>query len=796
MDDVEFDHYQHSPLTEPDGLRIIVLHPSPSITSPITCDLIHSTLHHYDDSIIDHYTALSYDLEYPIWGSATDKRTILVNGKPLSITATLDSALRHIRDPKQEVQVWADGICINQHNVDDKNHQVRMMGLIYEIARHTVIYLGEATTETDTLFEKLTTHIPTSGRSGFLANVRYSSENAYFDGQRSGGVPADLPYLQSLARNHVLNRPWFTRVWILQELVLSGDPWVQIGTHRLRWIAFTELMLRGIDHPDLLPSEEGLVRRRLVDMQALHLALEAGHGVFDPRDMLHAHLGMVERDERKKFTSLPIVDPLYMRGKEKRDSLIHIDYNKSVPKIYTDLALYLLRCQRGFGFLSHVEDIALEERDPRLPSWVPDWTIAQTSVDARSHFTEHFEMPGFDLAHIVLGEQTVLGCIGDFVGIIEVVIDDFPPMSEIEMICQKIKDITFSVEGSEPATYSDYSDDEGIAASSSNGSDDDSQPTNEQLVQVGDDFLPVLKDIEDLPPRFLQHVVPYLRRRIRMIMREPDIQHLSPEEPYTAWWRYVRWYEKDDENDDSDFEEGTLAPSQRERLIGQVLLALTDYHSSSFFAGKKLAIIKPWQISLVPRWAKAGDFICKFNDNRSLPYAVRKIEPSKISLALDEEMIRFFTDNKVAAREKYVEYSKEGEIIWKKDSLDDQKILNLGILINVWPEYLNESAELHAEGRQHWWNHFYEYGEDNYQLDPELKRKLDELSSKVIQTTNIASEEEVLLQQTDTSEVGHFHLIGECIIDEKSTFRELEGDGDFQPQKYKDKKKQHIIALH
>ncbi|CZR64323.1 uncharacterized protein PAC_14221 [Phialocephala subalpina] len=239
-------------------------------------------------------------------------------------------------------------------------------------------------------------------------------------------------------------------------------------------------------------------------------------------------------------------------------------------------------------------------------------------------------MPGFDLMHIVLGEPKVLGCIGDFVGVIEVVRDELPPMSKIEEICQKIKDITFLAEGTEPATYSDYGDDDAVAGSSDD-SDDDSQPTNDQLAQalgilyehlqawIGGDYLPVFKDIDDLPHGLLRDVVPYLKRRIQMIMGEPDIRC-----------------------------------SEHRRDLTRSTLG------------------KGWRF-----W----------------------FESSNAAPNLDEDMIRFFTSNKIAAREEYVEYSKEGEITWKKDSLDDQKILKLGILINIWPEYLNDSETLHKEGR-------------------------------------------------------------------------------------------------
>jgi len=46
----------------------------------------------------------------------------------------------------------------------------------------------------------------------------------------------------------ILTRPWFTRTWVLQELVLSQDPWIQIGSTRIRWDRFCVPVLSG-NHP-------------------------------------------------------------------------------------------------------------------------------------------------------------------------------------------------------------------------------------------------------------------------------------------------------------------------------------------------------------------------------------------------------------------------------------------------------------------------------------------------------------------------------------------------------------------
>lgn len=66
----------------------------------------------------------------------------MIDGDRLDITALLDSALRHLRDPESSLKVWADGICINQTDIDDRNSQIMIMGKIYGFSKHTIIFLG------------------------------------------------------------------------------------------------------------------------------------------------------------------------------------------------------------------------------------------------------------------------------------------------------------------------------------------------------------------------------------------------------------------------------------------------------------------------------------------------------------------------------------------------------------------------------------------------------------------------------------------------------------------------------
>jgi hypothetical protein len=46
--------------------------------------------------------------------------------------------------------LWVDAICINQHNNQEKSHQVSMMGEIYKRDTQVLAWLGEASTKNGT----------------------------------------------------------------------------------------------------------------------------------------------------------------------------------------------------------------------------------------------------------------------------------------------------------------------------------------------------------------------------------------------------------------------------------------------------------------------------------------------------------------------------------------------------------------------------------------------------------------------------------------------------------------------
>ena len=125
------DIYQYSELTGKDAIRLIYVQPCSNLEAGVQCSLKDATLAEYRHDISDHYIAVSY-----VWGDQSITRSITVDGKLLKITASLDLALRHIRDHRRVLRVWADGVCINQKDTHERNQQVRRMGDIFNCAAY------------------------------------------------------------------------------------------------------------------------------------------------------------------------------------------------------------------------------------------------------------------------------------------------------------------------------------------------------------------------------------------------------------------------------------------------------------------------------------------------------------------------------------------------------------------------------------------------------------------------------------------------------------------------------------
>ncbi|KAK5732197.1 hypothetical protein LTR17_010774 [Elasticomyces elasticus] len=114
-------------------IRLLYINSSPCCSeAAICCDLYKVSLDDDPD-----YAALSY-----CWGNAKNTVEICLAGRTTLVTRNLASALRRLRDMPQE-SFWADAICVNQADLDERGQQVRLMMDIYSSAAMVYSYLND-----------------------------------------------------------------------------------------------------------------------------------------------------------------------------------------------------------------------------------------------------------------------------------------------------------------------------------------------------------------------------------------------------------------------------------------------------------------------------------------------------------------------------------------------------------------------------------------------------------------------------------------------------------------------------
>jgi len=422
------------------SFRLFLIQPSSDISAPLVGKLDTTALRAYDESISDHYIALSY-----VWGDQSDRRTAFINGQLLDITASLDSALRHIRDQEKKLKIWADGICINQMDIEERNIQVQQMGLIYQLARHTIIYLGESTPASAALLDALnssSTTLETHG-SGYMANVAHvfnHDSDLQTNSNRNHSEDVQLFDSDLIAQEW----PWFSRIWVLQELLLSLDPWVQIGLQRHRWDVFINMLhlcsqsghiQEGLLHASAMMKFRNTLtpslwqRQVSSDMNCATRLLEILHsrrglGVTDPRDMIYGHLGVLG----------------FRSPDSELEKIVRVDYNQSVSALFSQVTVYMISARFDFDILSHVADIPLENRTD-FPTWVPDWTSQNFSRKGVARLEDHASSRkhiGRFCISLSLGDSQVLGTFGRYVGKISTVLDSRPPKMDLNAIIETL----------------------------------------------------------------------------------------------------------------------------------------------------------------------------------------------------------------------------------------------------------------------------------------------------------------------------------------------------------------------
>lgn len=125
------ESYQYHPIVAENTVRILTLYPGEK-DDDLAGEL---ELVNLDEN--PKYEAISY-----VWGDPTRCFKMTCNGKILWLTQSLGDGLKRIRHEHHPRRLWADQICINQENAEERGQQVKMMNLIYKSTAKVLVWLG------------------------------------------------------------------------------------------------------------------------------------------------------------------------------------------------------------------------------------------------------------------------------------------------------------------------------------------------------------------------------------------------------------------------------------------------------------------------------------------------------------------------------------------------------------------------------------------------------------------------------------------------------------------------------
>ncbi|KAH8651238.1 heterokaryon incompatibility protein-domain-containing protein [Xylariales sp. PMI_506] len=340
--------YQYKPLSPGTQTRIIELYPSAAYNGPLHC-----TLRDIDVDADPFFDALSYT-----WGQTVFTETLIVDkSSSIRITPNLRDALLRFRRRVGLRRLWVDALCINQADEEEKSAQIPFISRIYGRASSVLVWLGTYRLASESLIQ-----IDLCARTGLEEQ----------DPQEV------LQHLEAL-----LQLPWFSRRWVIQEVVLNPNVTLYCGQASMAWIRFLQLMReiasyqRAIGRLYVIQTMASLWRSHCINDSNIPsgpsarimdlLSSFSSQQCADDRDRIYALAGLASD------VTLIHVDT---DSKDRDQVLIQVDYTLPVDQFYISFAVDNFEALGGLQYI--LQHCNMRSNGTFLGSqcsWVPDWRL-------------------------------------------------------------------------------------------------------------------------------------------------------------------------------------------------------------------------------------------------------------------------------------------------------------------------------------------------------------------------------------------------------------------------------------
>lgn len=336
------------------AIRILHLEPAESEGAPIVGRLVHGSY------VSSSYTAVSY-----VWGDPTPKHEITINGQSLLIASNIFQILKWLREPTHTLALWVDAICINQADTTERSTQVQGMAKVYGSADRVIACLGSKTPNFDL-------------GSSFLRQLSQVS----FD-QALGETldPNNLPALE--AALSLLDKPYWTRLWILQEIAVNKILCLRFENDARSELALEDLMrifaICNTLNASAQPSTFNESIFRSLSLVAFRLSPIATASSFFPFTVDELQPLLYTQMWEGPMTTDPL-DCVYGLFGLFAEAPFPVDYNLSPKQLYLKVIQFVQERTGNLDFLSLAWGNYLERRRTRfenkfqLPRWGVDFS--------------------------------------------------------------------------------------------------------------------------------------------------------------------------------------------------------------------------------------------------------------------------------------------------------------------------------------------------------------------------------------------------------------------------------------
>lgn len=264
------------------------------------------------------YQALSYT-----WGSEDDQKGVYLDGEIFIVHKNLYDFLQSYRSLGKgftksfsnykhhitnvtDAYLWIDQLSIDQKNIRERNEQVQLMRQIYQQAEEVVLWLGSGTWKEFTALTE-------------IRNMRYTND----------GVAVDI----------LLKNAYWTRLWVVQEMLLARDITIMCGHYTVRWDALDRWFLH---HKPKVNYHSADTCANVMNAAVAYRRLGPAHQ-HEFEDALRNFCGQKCSDVRDKVYGL--------LGVIQGGDSLHVQYSSSPEDVFNAAVRLMIFCE--------VEDLSL-----------------------------------------------------------------------------------------------------------------------------------------------------------------------------------------------------------------------------------------------------------------------------------------------------------------------------------------------------------------------------------------------------------------------------------------------------